>query len=101
VRSSRVTALEIVAQQLSLADTEGNERLSMVASSDLTVMTFYDNNQVSRLVLDLINRQPALKIIGKKGSAKAAIDYDGEGNFSVLNDQDEVVCTAPLGRLHK
>jgi hypothetical protein len=51
VRSARVTALEIVTQQLSLADTEGNERLSMVAFSDHTVMTFYDNNQVSRLVL--------------------------------------------------
>jgi len=95
VRSSRVTALEIVAQQLSLADTEGNERLSMVASSDRTVMTFYDNNQVSRLVLELIDSEPALKIIGEKGSAKVAINYDGAANFSVLNDQDEVIWSAP------
>jgi len=95
VRSSRVTALEIVAQQLSLADTEGNERLSMVASSDRTVMTFYDNNQVSRLVLELIDSEPALKIIGEKGSAKVAINYDGAANFSILNDQDEVIWSAP------
>ena len=95
VRSSRVTALEIVAQQLSLADTEGNERLSMVASSDRTVMTFYDNNQVSRLVMELIDNEPALKIIGEKGSAKVAINYDGEANFSILNDQDEVIWSAP------
>jgi len=95
VRSSRVTALEIVTQQLSLADTEGNERLSMVASSDRTVMTFYDNNQVSRLVLELIDSEPALKIIGEKGSAKVAINYDGAANFSILNDQDEVIWSAP------
>jgi len=95
VRSSRVTALEIVAQQLSLADTEGNERLSMVASSDRTVMTFYDNNQVSRLVLELIDSEPALKIIGEKGIAKVAIHYDGAANFSILNDQDEVIWSAP------
>jgi hypothetical protein len=95
VRSSRVTALEIVTQQLSLADTAGNERLSMVASSDRTVMTFYDNNQVSRLVLELIDREPVLKLVGEKGSAKVAINYDGAGNFSILNDQDEVIWTAP------
>ncbi len=51
VRSARVTALEIVTQQLSLAHTEGNERLSMVATSDCKVVTFYDNKQLSRLVL--------------------------------------------------
>jgi hypothetical protein len=95
VRSSRVTALEIVTQQLSLADTEGNERLSMVASLDRTVMTFYDNNQVSRLVLELVDSEPALKIIGEKGSAKVAINYDGAANFSILNDQDEVIWSAP------
>jgi hypothetical protein len=95
VRSSRVTALEVVTQQLSLADTEGNERLSMVASSDRTVMTFYDNNQVSRLVLELIGSEPVLKLVGEKGSAKVAINYDGAANFSILNDQDEVIWTAP------
>jgi hypothetical protein len=95
VRSSRVTALEIVAQQLSLADTEGNERLSMVASSDRTVMTFYDNTQASRLVLELIDSEPVLKLVGEKGSAKVAISYDGEATFSILNDQEEVIWTAP------
>lgn len=95
VRSARVSPLEIVTQQLSLADTEGNERLSMVASLDRTVMTFYDNNQVSRLVLELVDSEPALKIIGEKGSAKVAINYDGAANFSILNDQDEVIWSAP------
>lgn len=51
VRSARVSPLEIVTQQLSLAHTEGNERLSMVATSDCKVVTFYDNKQFSRLVL--------------------------------------------------
>ena len=95
VRSARVTALEIVTQKLSLADIEGNERLSMVASSDRTVMTFYDNNQVSRLVMELLGSEPAVKIIGEKGSAKVAINYDGAANFSILNDQDEVIWSAP------
>jgi hypothetical protein len=87
--------LEIVAQQLSLADTEGNERLSMAASSDRTVMTFYDHNQATRLVLELIDSEPVLKLVGEKGSAKVAIGYDGAATFSILNDQDEVVWSAP------
>ena len=95
VRSSRVTALEVVTQQLRLADTEGNKRLSMVASSDRTVMTFYDNNPVSRLVLEVIDNEPVLKLVGQKGSAKVAINCDGAANFSILNDQDEVIWTAP------
>lgn len=95
VRSARITALEIVTQQLSLADTEGNERLSMLASSDRTVMTLYDSNQVSRFVLELIDNQPAVRIIGDRGSASVAINYDGTAIFSVLNDQDEIIWTAP------
>ena len=95
VRSARVTALELVTQKLILADTGGNERLTMVASPDRTVITLYDNNQVSRLVLELIDNQPALKIIGEKGSAKVAINYDGAAFFSILSDQGEIIWSAP------
>jgi hypothetical protein len=58
-------------------------------------MTFYDNNQLSRLVLELIDSQPALKIIGEKGSAKVAINCDGAAFLSILNDQDEIIWSAP------
>ena len=95
VRSARVTALEIVAQQLRLADPEGNERLSMVAFSDRTVMTFYDNRQVSRLVLELINSEAVLKLMGDKESARVAIGDDGAATFTILNSQDEVIWSAP------
>ena len=95
VRSARVTAFEIVTQQLSLADTNGNERLSIATTSDQTEITFYDSNQRSRLVLGLTDSQPALQIIGQRGSAKLAINYDGTANFSILNDQDDVIWSAP------
>ena len=95
VRSARVTAFEIVTQQLSLADTNGNERLSIATTSDQTEITFYDSNQRSRLVLELTDNQPALQIIGQRGSAKLAINYDGTANFSILNDQDDVIWSAP------
>jgi len=94
-RSSRVTALEIVAQKLSLADTNGNERVSISASTDSTVMTFYDDNQVSRVILELINTEPVLKLMGEKGSAVLEIDYHGMPSFTFRDHADEVTWSAP------
>ena len=95
VRSARVVALELVTQKLTLADTEGKERLTMEVSPDRTELRLYDNNQVSRLVLELRDNHPALKIIGEKGTAKVAIDYDGTAFFSIHSDKDEIIWSAP------
>lgn len=95
IRSSRVTALEIVSQKLSLADTDGNERVSISAAADSTVMTFYDDNQVSRITLELTNTEPVLKLMGEKGSAVLAIDYQGTPSFTLRGQGDEVIWSAP------
>lgn len=95
VRSARVTALEVVAQQLSLADAEGNERISLSASSERTVMTFYDNNSVSLVTLELTDRRPVFRMTGWNGSAVLAISDDGQPSFTIRSESDEVVWSAP------
>jgi hypothetical protein len=95
IRSSRVAALEVVTRKLSLADTEGNERVSIDASSENTVMTFFDDNQVSRVTLELTNKEPVLKLIGDNGSAVLAIDYRGIPSFTLRDHADEVTWSAP------
>jgi hypothetical protein len=95
IRSSRVAALEVVTRKLSLADTEGNERVSIDASSENTVMTFFDDNQVSRVTLELTNKEPVLKLIGDNGSAVLAIDYRGMPSFTLRDHADEVTWSAP------
>ena len=95
IRSSRVAALEVVTRKLSLADTEGNERVSIDASSENTVMTFFDDNQVSRVTLELTNKEPVLKLTGEKGSAVLAIDYHGMPSFTFRDNADEVTWSAP------
>ena len=95
IRSSRVTAWEIVAQKLSLADTDGNERVSISTSADSTLMTFYDDNQVSRVTLELINTEPVLKLMGEQGSAVLAIVYHGMPSFTLRGHGDEVIWSAP------
>jgi hypothetical protein len=95
IRSARVAALEVVTRKLSLADTEGNERVSIDASSENTVMTFFDDNQVSRVTLELTNKEPVLKLIGDNGSAVVAIDYRGMPSFTLRDHADEVTWSAP------
>jgi hypothetical protein len=95
IRSSRVAAWEVVTQKLSLADTEGNERVSIAASPENTVMTFFDDNQVSRVTLELINKEPVLRLIGENGSAVVAIDYRGMPIFTLKDHADEVIWSAP------
>lgn len=95
IRSSRVTAWEVVTRKLSLADTEGNERISIAASPENTVMTFFDDNQVSRVTLELINKEPVLRLMGDNGSAVVAIDYRGMPSFTLRDHADEVIWSAP------
>ena len=95
IRSSRVAALEVVTRKLSLADTEGNERVSIDASSENTVMTFFDDNQVSRVTLELTNEEPVLKLMGDNGSAVVAIDSRGMPSFTLRDHADEVTWSAP------
>ena len=95
IRSSRVAAWEVVTRKLSLADTEGNERVSIDASSENTVMTFFDDNQVSRVTLELANKEPVLKLMGDNGSAVVAIDYHGTPSFTLRDHADEVIWSAP------
>ena len=95
IRSSRVAAWEVVTRKLSLADTEGNERVSIAASPENTVMTFFDDNQVSRVTLELTNKEPVLRLMGDNGSAVVAIDYRGMPSFTLQSHEDEVIWSAP------
>lgn len=95
ISSSRVTTLEIVAQQLSLADAAGNERVSISASSDGAVMIFYDENHESRATLELADSEPVLKLMGEKGSAVLAFVEDGTPSFTLQGESDEVFWSAP------
>ena len=95
VRSSRVTALEIVAKQLSFADDDGNERIAISASSDGASMTFYDEDHISCATLKLIDRESVLKLIGDKGSAVLAINENGMPSFMLRDEADQIIWSAP------
>ena len=95
IRSSRITALEIVAKQMSFADDEGKERISISASSDSAFMTFYDEDHASCAILELIDREPVLKLIGAKGSAVLAISEDGIPSLTFRDESEDIMWSAP------
>jgi hypothetical protein len=95
VRSSRLTALEVVAQNISLADTEGNERMSISASADTGLLTFYDDNRDSRLSLQLTKGEPVLKLVGERGSAILTIERGESPRFIMRDEAEEIIWSAP------
>jgi acetyl esterase/lipase len=58
-------------------------------------MTFFDDNQVSRVTLELTNKEPVLRLMGDNGSAVVAIDYRGMPSFTLRGHGDEVIWSAP------
>ena len=95
VRSSSLTALEIVAQNLSLADTDGNERMSISASSEGATLVMYDKDRVSRASLELTDGEPILKLVGDGGSAELSFDEEGRPRLMFRDDGNDVSWSAP------
>ena len=95
VRSSRVTALEIVAKQLSVADDEGKERILISASSESALLTFYDEDRISCASLELTNSEPIFKLTGVRGSVALAINKAGMPSLTFRDEADNVIWSAP------
>ena len=95
VRSARVTALELVAQKLSLADPGGNERVAISVSSESATMTVYDKDSVSRASLTVANKEPVLELVGEKGSVELTFDAGGMPHLVFRNEAKEIHWSAP------
>ena len=95
IRSSRVAALEIVTQQLSLADIDGNERIAISASAERTVMSFYDESHMPLLTLELKDGEPQFRMTGDKGNALLTISEDGTPRFTIRGEANDVMWSAP------
>jgi hypothetical protein len=93
MRTSSVVAYKIMTNALSFVDSKGNERASV--SSDNAIMTFYDENQVSRAILEILEQKPVLKLMGDKGSVKIAINDDGTPSLTLHGEAENIIWSAP------
>jgi len=95
IRSSRIMAHSIAVQTFSVVDKNGTERVSISADSDNASMIFYDENHASCATLELLHKEPTLKLIGDKGNVWIGFDKDGMPNLTLRSDADEIIWTAP------
>ena len=95
MRSAQVTTHKITVQTLSVLDDNGKERITIAASPENPVLTFYDENHTPRATLDLAHTEPKLKLEGGKGSILIAFDKEGLPNVTLQGDTDEIIWSAP------
>jgi len=95
MRSSKVNAREGVFQTFSIIDNNGKERVSLSAASDTALMTFFDEDHIPRATLELLNIEPAMKLMGNRGSAWITFDENGLPNITLKDDTDQIVWSAP------
>ncbi len=95
MRSAQVTTHKITVQTLSVLDDNGKERITIAASPENPVLTFYDENHTPRATLDLAHTEPKLKLEGGKGSILITFDKEGLPNVTLKDDTEEIIWSAP------
>lgn len=95
MRSSKVNAREAVFQTFTIIDRNGKERVSLSAASDAPLMTFFDEDHMPRATLELLDKEPVMKLVGNRGSAWIAFDEKGLPNITFKDDTDQIVWSAP------
>ncbi|MFC1811771.1 hypothetical protein ACFL03_03675 [Thermodesulfobacteriota bacterium] len=95
IRSSRIMAHSIAVQTFSVVDEKGKEHVTISADSDNASITFYDENRSTCATLELLYKEPALKLIGGKGSAWIVFDKDGMPKLALKDDAGEIIWAAP------
>ncbi len=93
IRSSNIFAYKIVARDFSLVDSNYDERFSI--SSDNSKMTFYDENHVARATLEMLGKEPVLKLTGEKGSAEVVFNQEGVPSLTLRGEAEKIIWTAP------
>ena len=95
MRASNVIAQTIVAQELSLRDTEGIERVSISTRDKNAVIIFYDDNHTSRATIEMFHPGPELKLAGERGSAVLTFNEDGMPTLTFQTEAGQIFWSAP------
>lgn len=93
MRSSKIITYQLVANQFSLVDNNGNERISI--ASDDGVITFYDEHHAPRVTMDMLGEESILKLKAEEGSAELAFNEEGMARLTLRGKTDDIIWTAP------
>ncbi len=94
LRSARVNAKEVIVQSFSLIDNKGRQRVSISADTANALVTVFNEDQSPCVLLDVMKNNPALKLVGLKGSALVDFDEQGHPNLVIIDEKDEKIWSA-------
>ncbi|MEJ2659088.1 MAG: hypothetical protein P8012_18190, partial [Desulfobacterales bacterium] len=94
IRSFKVNAKEVIVQNFSVIDANGLKRVSISTTTDTPLMTFFDKGGIPRATLDLLKREPFLKLSGDKGTVLMAFDEEGLPNVIIKDETENAIWTA-------
>jgi hypothetical protein len=94
IRSAKVNAKEVIVQNFHVIDSNGKKRVSISTTSDTALMSFFDEKDIPRMTLDLLNTEPILKLAGSKGSASIEFDEEGLPNLMLKDNMDKIIWSA-------
>jgi len=93
MRVSNLIAYKLVANELSLVDNNGNERIAI--TSDKSIITFYDENHVPRATMDFPGGKSTFRLKAEGGSAELSFDQEGAASITLRDNIDDAVWSAP------
>jgi hypothetical protein len=94
IRSAKVNAKEVMVQSFGLIDNKGRKRVSISADAASALLTVFDDDQNPCVLLDVLDDNPALKLVGPKGSAVIDFDEQGRPNLVLKDARDEKIWSA-------
>lgn len=93
MRVSNVIAYKLVANEMSLVDNNGNERISITSNNG--VITFFDENHVPRVTMDLYGDPSILRLKAEGGSAELSFNQEEMARITLRDKTDGVIWSAP------
>jgi hypothetical protein len=94
IRSAKVNAKEVIVQNFSVIDSHGKQRVAISTTADTALMSFFDEKDIPRVTLDLLNTEPILKLAGNKGSVSIEFDEEGLPNLMLKDNMDKNIWSA-------
>jgi hypothetical protein len=92
--TAKVNAKEVIVQNFSVIDSNGKKRVSISTTADTALMSFFDEKDIPRVTLDLLNTEPILKLAGNKGSVSIEFDEEGLPNLMLKDNMDKNIWSA-------
>jgi hypothetical protein len=94
-RTVGIKASAVETQELSLMDTSGNQRIVLSTTGDRPTVVLYDEDHLSRVTLELRDREPVVTLWGDRARATFQLDAEGVPKLALWDSTENLIWSAP------